>query len=150
VINLQGKVFMKESAYCPFETVENILKEIPPTVKTILVDFHAEATSEKIAMGYFLEGKVTAVLGTHSHVQTADAKILPGGTAYITDVGMTGAERSVLGRDLDAVVAKFRYGIPRRFAVVEEGIRLDAVVVSYDPKSGEASEIKNISRMASF
>ena len=150
VINLQGKVFMKESAYCPFETVENILKEIPPAVKCILVDFHAEATSEKIAMGYFLEGKVTAVLGTHSHVQTADAKILPGGTAYITDVGMTGAERSVLGRDLDAVIAKFRYGIPRRFTVIEQGIRLDAVVVSYDPKSGEASEIKNISRMASF
>ena len=150
VINLQGKVFMKESAYCPFETVENILKEIPPTIKSILVDFHAEATSEKIAMGYFLEGKVTAVLGTHSHVQTSDAKILPGGTAYITDVGMTGAERSVLGRDLEAVVAKFRYGIPRRFEVVEKGIRLDAVVLSYDPKSGEASEIINISRMASF
>jgi hypothetical protein len=101
-------------------------------------------------MGYFLEGKVTAVLGTHSHVQTADAKILPGGTAYITDVGMAGAERSILGRDLDSVVAKFRYGIPRRFAVVEKGIRLDAVVVSCDPESGKASEIKNISRMASF
>ena len=150
VINLQGKVFMRESAYCPFETVENILKEIPPSVKCILVDFHAEATSEKLAMGYFLEGKVTAVLGTHSHVQTADAKILPGGTAYITDVGMTGAERSILGRDLDSVVEKFRYGIPRRFAVVEKGIRLDAAVVSCDLESGRASEIKNISRMASF
>jgi metallophosphoesterase (TIGR00282 family) len=150
VINLHGKVFMKESAYCPFETVENILKDIPPTVKCIIVDFHAEATSEKIAMGYFLEGKVTAVVGTHSHVQTADAKILPGGTAYITDVGMTGAERSVLGRDLNAVIAKFRYGMPRRFTVIEEGIRLDAVVISYDPQSGKASDIINISRMAAF
>lgn len=150
VINLQGKVFMRDSAYCPFETVENILKEIPPAVKCILVDFHAEATSEKMAMGYFLEGRVTAVVGTHSHVQTADAKILPGGTAYITDVGMTGAERSILGRDLEAVIAKFRYGIPRRFTVIEKGIRLDAVVISYDPQSGKAAAIKNISRMASF
>lgn len=147
VINLVGKVFMRESAYCPFETVENILKEIPPSVKCIIVDFHAEATSEKNAMGYFLEGKVTAVVGTHSHVQTADAKILPGGTAYITDVGMVGAERSVLGRDIKAVVAKFRYGIPRRFEVIETGIRLDAVVISYDPASGKASAIKNISRL---
>ena len=101
-------------------------------------------------MGYFLEGKVTAMVGTHSHVQTADAKILPGGTAYITDVGMTGAERSVLGRDLEAVITKFRYGLPRRFTVIEEGIRLDAVVISYDPQSGRAAAIKNISRMASF
>ena len=150
VISLLGKVFMKESAYCPFETVENILKEIPPMVKTIIVDFHAEATSEKIAMGYFLEGKVTAVVGTHTHVQTADNKVLPGGTAYISDVGMTGAERSVLGRDLDAVITKFRFGLPRRFTVIEKGIRLDAVVISYDPNTGKASDIKNISRMASF
>ena len=150
VISLVGKVFMRESAYCPFETAENILKEIPPSVKCIVVDFHAEATSEKIAMGYFLEGKVTAVIGTHSHVQTADAKILPGGTAYLTDVGMVGAERSVLGRDVDAVVAKFRYGMPRRFEVVESGIRLDAAVISYDPVSGKANAIKNISRAASI
>ncbi|MDD5699557.1 MAG: TIGR00282 family metallophosphoesterase [Victivallaceae bacterium] len=150
VINLQGKIFMRESAYCPFETAENVLAEIPPAVKCILVDFHAEATSEKIAMGYFLDGRVTAVVGTHSHVQTADAKILPQGTAYITDAGMTGAERSVLGRDLKAVVAKFRYGLPRLFSVVEEGIRLDAVIVSYDPATGRASDIRNISRMASF
>lgn len=150
VINLLGKVFMRDSAYCPFETAEKILGEIPAPVKCVVVDFHAEATSEKIAMGYFLEGKVTAVLGTHSHVQTADAKILPGGTAYITDVGMAGAERSVLGRDPKAVIEKFRYGIPRRFDVIESGIRLDAVIVSYDPQSGRAAAIKNISRMAAF
>ncbi|MDD5728186.1 MAG: TIGR00282 family metallophosphoesterase [Victivallales bacterium] len=149
VVNLLGKVFMRESAYCPFETVENILKKIPPSVKCIIVDFHAEATSEKIALGYFLEGKVTALVGTHSHVQTADAKILHGGTAYISDVGMVGAERSVLGRDIKAVVAKFRYGMPRRFEVVETGIRLDAAVISYDPDSGRATAIKNISRFAS-
>ncbi|MFA7232246.1 MAG: TIGR00282 family metallophosphoesterase [Victivallaceae bacterium] len=150
VINLLGKVFVKESAYCPFETVENILKQIPATVKCIIVDFHAEATSEKIAMGYFLEGKVTAVLGTHTHVQTADAKILPGGTAYITDAGMTGAERSVLGRDIAAVVDKFRTGMPRRFLVVETGIRLDGVVISYDVNTGRATAIKNFSRMSTI
>ncbi|QSH40606.1 TIGR00282 family metallophosphoesterase [Lentisphaerota bacterium ZTH] len=149
VINLQGTIFVRESAYCPFETAEKILEEIPSRVKCIIVDFHAEATSEKIAMGYFLEGKVTAILGTHTHVQTADAKILPGGTAYITDVGMTGAERSVLGRDVDAVVEKFRTGLPRRFTVIEKGIRMDAVVVTYNLQTGEATAIKNISRMSS-
>ncbi|MCP3967619.1 MAG: YmdB family metallophosphoesterase [Lentisphaerae bacterium] len=150
VINLQGTIFVRESAYCPFETVEKILEEIPSRIKCIIVDFHAEATSEKAAMGYFLEGKVTAVLGTHTHVQTADAKILPGGTAYITDVGMTGAERSVLGRDVNAVVEKFRTGLPRRFTVIETGIRLDAIVVSYNLTTGEATAIKNISRMSSI
>ena len=88
------------------------------------------------AMAYFLDGKVTAVVGTHTHVQTADAKILPGGTAFISDVGMTGAERSILGREVDAVVEKFRSGMPRRLPVVETGIRLDAVVITYDHSSG--------------
>ncbi len=147
VINLQGKVFMKESANCPFETVENILKQIPGNVKSIVVDLHAEATSEMAAMAYFLDGKVTAVVGTHTHVQTADAKILPGGTALISDVGMTGAEHSILGREVDAVVEKFRSGMPRRLPVVETGIRLDAVVITYDHSSGRASAIENISIM---
>jgi 2',3'-cyclic-nucleotide 2'-phosphodiesterase len=147
-INLQGKIFMRESAYCPFETVEKILAEIPSNVKSIFVDLHAEATSEMAAMAHFLDGKVTAVLGTHTHVQTADAKILPGGTAFISDVGMTGAEHSILGRDVKAVIEKFRSGMPRRLPVVETGIRLDAVVVTYDHNSGRASAIKNISLMA--
>jgi len=146
VIDLVGKVFMRESAYCPFETVERILKEIPPAVHTIFVDFHAEATSEKIAMGFFLEGKVTAVVGTHTHVQTADAKVLPGGTAYLTDAGMVGAERSVLGREVDAVLRKFRTGMPGRLPVVETGIRLDGAVVTYDYMTGRASGIEAFSR----
>ena len=146
VIALQGKVFMKESAYCPFETVERILKELPNSVKTVFVDMHAEATSEKIAMGYFLEGRVTAVLGTHTHVQTADARVLPGGTAYISDVGMVGAERSVLGREVEAVVEKFRTGLPRRFPVAEGRIRLDGCVVSYDAATGRADGIQAFSR----
>ncbi len=146
VINLLGKVFMRESAYCPFETVERILTEIPPTVKTIFVDFHAEATSEKIAMGYFLDGKVTAVVGTHTHVQTADARVLPGGTAYLTDAGMVGGANSVLGREIDAVLQKFRTGMPNRLPVVETDIRLDGAVITYDHMTGRASNIQTISR----
>lgn len=146
VIVLQGKIFMRDSAYCPFETVENILKEIPPSVKTIFVDFHAEATSEKLAMGYFLEGKVTAVCGTHTHVQTADGRILPGGTAHITDVGMAGGDRSVLGRDVDAVLYKFRTGMPERLPVVEDNIRVDGVAISYDHRTGRATGIQSFSR----
>lgn len=145
VVSLVGKVFMKDSAYCPFETAENVLKKIPPACKCIVVDFHAEATSEKIAMGRFLDGRVTAVLGTHTHVQTADARILPGGTAYLTDVGMTGGHDSVLGREIDAVVRKFRTGMPTRFPVVETGVRMDAAVVRYDMNTGKATEIVALS-----
>ena len=147
VIALLGKVFMRESAYCPFETVERILTEIPASVKNIIVDFHAEATSEKLAMGYFLDGKVTAVLGTHTHVPTADARVLPGGTAVQTDVGMVGASVSVLGRDVAAVLQKFTIGMPNRLPVVESGpIRVDAAVVTYDYLTGRASAIESISR----
>ncbi len=148
VINLLGRVFMKESAYCPFETVENILKTIPANVKSIFVDIHAEATSEKAAMARFLDGKVTAVLGTHTHVQTADAQVYPGGTAFISDVGMTGADYSVLGRSVDDVLRKFRTGMPGRLNVVETGIRLDAAIITYDYQTGKAEAIKNISVMA--
>ena len=137
---------MRDSANCPFETVEKILAELPASVKTILVDFHAEATSEKIAMGYFLDGKVTAVIGTHTHVQTNDAKILEHGTAYLTDAGMVGAEYSVLGRKVEDVVTKFRTGMPKRLPVAEGLIRLDGCVISYDHTTGRASKITPISR----
>ncbi len=147
VISLQGKVFMRDSAYCPFETADNIIKSLPPTVKTIIVDFHAEATSEKIAMSYFLDGRVTAVLGTHTHVQTNDAVVRPQGCAFMADVGMTGADTSVLGREVADVVRKFTSGMPSRLNVVESGcIRLDAALVTYDYQSGRASEIVPICR----
>lgn len=146
VIALQGKVFMRDSAYCPFETAEKLLAQIPDSVKTVLVDFHAEATSEKIAMGYFLDGRVTAVIGTHTHVQTNDAKILPQGTAYMTDAGMVGAEYSVLGRKVEEVITKFRTGMPRRLPVAEGLIRLDGCIIDYDRISGKASSITPISR----
>ena len=139
---------MRESAYNPFETVERILaEELPKSVKSIFVDFHAEATSEKLAMGYLLDGRVTAVLGTHTHVPTADALVLPGGTARQTDVGMTGAATSVLGRDVKDVLYKFTTGMPNRLAVVEKGpIRLDGTVVSYDYLTGRATDIRPVSR----
>ncbi|MBO7153155.1 MAG: YmdB family metallophosphoesterase [Lentisphaeria bacterium] len=146
VIALCGKVFMKDSASCPFETVEKILSELSSQVKTIIVDFHAEATSEKIAMAEFLDGKVTAVFGTHTHVQTSDARILANGTAAVTDVGMVGADHSVLGRSVDAVVKKFVSGMPVRLPVEENGkIRLDGAVLSYDPVSGRATDCKTFS-----
>ena len=147
VISLLGKVFMRESAYCPFETVERIVEqELPRSVKTILVDFHAEATSEKIAMAHFLDGKVTAVLGTHTHVQSADARILPGGTAALSDAGMCGADASVLGREVESVLKKFRVGIPVRLPVVDKGVfRVDGAVVTCDAVSGRASEIVTFS-----
>ncbi len=147
VINLLGKVFMRDSAYCPFEKVDEILAKIPKTVKTIFVDMHCEATSEKVGMGYYLDGRVTAVLGTHTHVQTADAKILPKGTAYITDAGMVGADFSVLGRTVESVLSKFETGMPCRLPVEEHGIRLDGAVVSFNLSDGKATAIKNISIM---
>ncbi len=147
VISLIGKVFMKDSAYCPFETVENILKQIPLTCKCVVVDIHAEATSEKAAMAWMLDGKVTAVIGTHTHVQTNDARVLPNGTAFLTDAGMVGANDSILGREIESVVRKFRTGMPQRLPVCEKNIRLDGAVVSYELMSGKAVAIKPISRM---
>ena len=111
------------------------------------MDIHAEATSEQAALAWFLDGRVTAVLGTHTHVQTADARILPGGTAFLSDVGMVGAADSILGRSVPDVIAKFRTGMPHKFPVVETGIRLDAAVIRYDMQTGKALEIKPISVM---
>ena len=138
---------MKDSAYCPFETADTILSQLPGTVKNIVVDFHAEATSEKLALASYLDGRVTAVLGTHTHVQTADARILPGGTAALTDVGMVGADASILGRGIPEVLKKFSSGMPGRLPVVENGIiRLDGAVVTFDHTTGRASAIESFSR----
>lgn len=148
VVNLLGKVFMKESAYCPFETVEKCLAGLPRTVKCVIVDIHAEATSEKAAMARFLDGKATLVFGTHTHVQTADARVLQGGTAFISDVGMVGGHESVLGRDPIDVIRKFRTGMPARLPVVETGTRLDCAVVSYELETGRATALKAFSEFA--
>jgi 2',3'-cyclic-nucleotide 2'-phosphodiesterase len=145
VLNLQGRVFMP-AIDCPFRTAERLLAQIPPEVKIRIVDIHAEATSEKIALGWFLDGKVTAVLGTHTHVPTADETILPGGTAYVTDLGMTGPYDSVIGIEKEAVIQKFLNQMPARFEVAKKDVRLCGVLIEADTETGRAVAIERILR----
>lgn len=140
VVNLQGRVFMNP-VDCPFRAMDTLLKSLPKGIP-ILVDFHAEATSEKIAMGYYLDGRVTAVVGTHTHVQTSDAKLLPKGTAYLTDLGMTGPENSVIGRMIEPVLKKFTTGIPAKFDVADDPSVLEGAVIDIDRVSGRARSIR--------
>ncbi len=141
VLNLQGRTFMTPLD-CPFHTAERELALVPPEVKVIVVDFHAEATSEKQAMGWFLDGRVSAVLGTHTHVPTADERVLPNGTAYITDVGMTGPHDSVIGMQKEGIVRKFLDGMPARFSVAEKDIRMNTVLLEIDEQTGRANLIQ--------
>lgn len=145
VMNLQGRVFMP-SIECPFRTADNLLGNVPATAKIRIVDFHAEATSEKQAFGWYLDGRVTAVLGTHTHIPTADEKVLPGGTAYITDLGMTGPYDSVIGIEKETVIKKFLDQMPARFEVAAGDVRLCAVLIEADPETGRASAIQRIMR----
>ncbi len=140
VVNLQGRVFM-HPIDCPFRAIDRLLETLPRNMP-VIVDFHAEATSEKIAMGYYLDGRVAAVFGTHTHVQTNDACILPGGTAYITDLGMTGPSCSVLGRDITAVLRKFKTGMPTRLEVASGLSVLEGAVLEIDRASGKAVSLK--------
>lgn len=143
VINLSGRVFMPPLD-CPFRTAEELVQQIKNEAHIIIVDFHAEATSEKIAMGWYLDGKVSAVCGTHTHVQTADERVLPQGTAYISDLGMTGPKDSVLGVETDLVVQKFLSAMPARFEVAGGCYQLNAAVIDIDEKTGLATSIKRI------
>jgi metallophosphoesterase (TIGR00282 family) len=140
VVNLLGRIFM-EPLRCPFEIVDEILPNVSNQANVIVVDMHAEATSEKVAMGWHLDGRVSAVLGTHTHIQTADQRVLPKGTAYITDVGMTGPYDSVIGRDVKNVLKKLRTGMPARFTVANENVMACGVVLAVDPSSGLADSI---------
>ena len=140
VVNLQGRVFMNP-VDCPFKTIDRVLNEIPKDVP-VFVDFHAEATSEKITFGYYVDGRVTAVVGTHTHVQTSDAIVLPGGTAYLTDLGMTGPYVSSIGRDLKPVTKRFVTGMPSRFDVAEGPSVLEGAVIEFDPATRKASSIE--------
>lgn len=142
VINLSGRVFL-DCCLCPFVTVDRILDEVKGMADYIIVDIHAEATSEKIALGHYLNGRVTAVIGTHTHVQTADEKILSEGTAYITDAGMTGPHDSVLGVDKNIIIKKFLDGMPAKFDVAKEDVHWGAVVVTADDY-GKAENIKRL------
>jgi len=140
VVNLQGRVFMNP-VDCPFKAADRVLAEIPKDLP-VFVDFHAEATSEKMTLGHYLDGRVTAVVGTHTHVQTSDALLLPKGTAYITDLGMTGPYVSSIGRDLKPVTRRFVTGMPSRFEVADGPCVLEGAVVEFDPATKKASSIE--------
>lgn len=143
VINVQGRVFMPPID-CPFQAVDRLLGELPDGVRIVLVDMHAEATSEKIAMGWYLDGRVSVVLGTHTHVPTADQRILPAGTAYVTDVGMTGAYDSILGVKKEAVINRFLNMRPTRFEVASHDRRCDFVVADIDDDTGRARAFEHL------
>jgi len=145
VINLQGRVFMP-ALDCPFRKADELLCSIPEDVKIRIVDIHAEATSEKQALGWYLDGRVTAVLGTHTHVPTADETILPQGTAYLTDLGMTGPYESVIGMDRESVIHRFLTQMPARFEVAKGDVRLSGVLLEADPETGRAISIQRILR----
>src|SRR5271154_1059884 len=143
VLNLQGRTFMAPLED-PFRTAERELAAIPPDVKVIVVDMHAETTSEKQAMGWFLDGKVSAVLGTHTHVATADNHVLPAGTAFITDVGMTGPHDSVIGMEKQGVLQRFLDAMPARFVVAEGDVQMNSVLIDVDEKTGHARSIERL------
>jgi len=146
IINLLGRVFMKPVVDCPFKKATQIIKNIKTRASIILVDMHAEATSEKIALGHFLDGEVSAVIGTHTHVQTADEKVLAQGTAYITDIGMCGPCDSVIGQKKEKIIERFLTGMPIRFEVASEGVELQGVIIDVDEKTGKAKSIEKIQR----
>ncbi len=144
VMNLSGRTFMP-ALDCPFQKAEELLKEMQGQCDLIFLDFHAETTSEKMALGFYLDGRITGLVGTHTHIQTADERILPRGTAYITDLGMVGPWNSVLGVRTDNIIYKFTTGLPVRFEVEDEGPRVfSAVIVETDDKTNQAVGIERI------
>lgn len=145
VISLLGRIFMNMRGDCPFHTIDRLLSALPSEVKIVVVDVHAEATSEKVALGWHLDGRATVVVGTHTHVQTADERILPGGTAYITDLGMTGPHDSVLGRDKRAVIENLITTMPIPYAVASGDPILNGVIVECDSTTGRATKIERVS-----
>ena len=143
VVNLAGRVYL-EQLDCPFRTIENTLRNITKSTNLIIVDFHAEATSEKMAIGWYLDGKVSTVFGTHTHVQTADERILPKGTGYITDIGMTGPYNSILGVDKDIIINRFISHMPEKFEVAEGPAQFNGIVFEIDEFTGKTTSIKRI------
>jgi metallophosphoesterase (TIGR00282 family) len=141
VINLQGRTYMPATD-CPFRKVDQLLNELDPAVKVRFVDFHAEVTSEKMAMGWYLDGRVSAMVGTHTHVPTADTRILAGGTAYQTDCGMTGPYHSVIGVQTDIIIQRFLTGLPVRMEAARAGPELHAVIVDVDEATGKARAVR--------
>jgi metallophosphoesterase (TIGR00282 family) len=142
VFNFIGRVFMKPYD-CPFRKADELLMQYP-SAKIKLVDFHAEATSEKIVFGRYLDGRVSAVVGTHTHVQTSDEVVLPKGTAYLTDLGMTGVKDSAIGSDLDAVMSTFLTGLPAKFDAAKGDAVMEGTIIDIDPQTGRAKSIKRV------
>lgn len=143
VINIQGRIFMPPTD-CPFRTADRLLEEIGKRASVIIVDHHAEATSEKLAMGRYLDGRVSVVVGTHTHVQTADEQLLPGGTGYITDLGMTGPYDGVIGVEAQLVITRFIRGLPVRYQTAHDKAQLHGVVVEIDERNGKSIAIKRL------
>lgn len=143
VVNANGRIYM-EPAGCPFRAVQSAVEKIRRQTPVIVVDFHAEATSEKLAMGYLLDGTVTAVVGTHTHIQTADERILPKGTAYITDVGMTGCMESILGVKKEIIIKRFLTTMPQRHEIADGPVTLHGVVIDADASTGRAAVIERL------
>jgi metallophosphoesterase (TIGR00282 family) len=147
LINLIGRVYMDQPAECPFLTADKEISILKQQCNAILVDFHAEATSEKAALAYYLDGKVSAVVGTHTHVQTADERILNNGTAFITDVGMTGPSEGIIGVERSQIIPKFITGLPERFKPASGRGCINAVLITIDDSSGKAVDIKRIAEV---
>jgi len=143
VVALIGRLFMKP-ADCPYNAIDKLLPQLQQQADVVFVDFHAEATSEKIAMGYHLDGRVSCVFGTHTHVATADEKIMPNGTAYITDIGMTGAHDSVIGRVAGSVLKSFRTRMPVPFEVATADVRINGIIVTVDSNTKKAERIQRV------
>jgi len=143
ILNLEGRVFMN-NLDCPFRVADREIGRLQTETPIIFVDFHAEATSEKTSLGWYLDGRVSALIGTHTHIQTADERILPGGTAYLTDAGMTGGIDSVIGVKKEEAIAKFLTQLPAKFDVAKNNLRLNGVVVAVDERSGQAVRIERI------
>lgn len=143
VLNLEGRVFMN-NLDCPFRVADREIARLRAETPVILVDFHAEATSEKNSLGWYLDGRVSALIGTHTHIQTADERILPGGTAYLTDAGMTGGFDSVIGVKKDEAIARFLSQLPVKFDVAKNNLRLNGAVITVDEQNGKAISIERI------
>lgn len=144
IINLIGKTYLEYQQDSPFDRAEEEIARLREKTNIIIVDFHAEATSEKLAMGFFLDGKVSAVFGTHTHVQTADEMILPSGTGYITDLGMTGVTLSILGRSITPIIERFRTGMPQKFEIASGAGQLCGCIFDIDEDSGKCTDIERV------
>ncbi len=146
VINMLGRVFMRHQVECPFRKLKSIVEEISKETPIIVLDMHAETTSEKVATGHYIDGQISVVFGTHTHIQTADDKILPRGTAYVTDVGMTGPYDSVIGQNKESIINRFLSSMPIRFNVASGDVKLCGIVVEVDEKTGRAKNITRLQR----